>query len=206
MASAPTFQSNPYSSFDPSQWTNPYSQYQSSALPFPLSYVGWPTNALGQPIQPQLQAQMAAQPQAAPAAAPAMGTSLNSSAMTAAQQQAMAQNMRVQPTDGTFGWNAGYASPVMNLPPVQAAAPQAAAPQAAAPRANAAGLTPQQYMALIANPGPVATPGATVPQAGSPSPMGPGVLQQFLANWHPTSTGPGSGFQQGFARALKGNG
>ena len=31
--------------FDPSQWTNPYSNFYGKALPFPPSYAGTPNNA-----------------------------------------------------------------------------------------------------------------------------------------------------------------
>ena len=79
----------------------------------------------------------------------------------------------------------------------QAAAPQAA-PQTAAP---AAPNSWQNTMAMLANPGKVTTPGATVPATASAQP-GPGALQAFLANWKPAQSGPGSGFQQGFAGAL----
>jgi hypothetical protein len=80
----------------------------------------------------------------------------------------------------------------------------AAAPQAPAPAAGPGGLTAQQYLQLRANPGRVTTPGATVPQASSATP-GPGMLQQFLANWNPATSGPGSGFQQSFSKALRGS-
>jgi hypothetical protein len=57
---------------------------------------------------------------------------------------------------------------------------------------------------MLANPGPVATPGATVPQASSANQPGPGVLQNFLANWQPASSGAGSGFTQNFNSILRG--
>jgi hypothetical protein len=57
----------------------------------------------------------------------------------------------------------------------------------------------------LANPGKVTTPGATVPASASAQP-GPANLQSFLANWKPAQSGPGSGFQQNFATALKGMG
>jgi hypothetical protein len=78
---------------------------------------------------------------------------------------------------------------------------------AAAPAAtsNPSGLNAQQYLQLLANPGQVTTPGATVPQASSAQP-GPGVLQQFMQNWRPQASGPGSGFTNNFYQALKAQG
>jgi hypothetical protein len=101
------------------------------------------------------------------------------------------------------GQNYGSATPT-NVPPTMmpgvygqsqaAAAPQAAKP--AGPDMNAA------YLAALSNPGHVTTPGATVPQAPTPSGQS-GVLQQFLANWKPT-TGAGNYNNQGFYNALQG--
>ena len=51
---------------DPTQWSNPYSNFQGAPLPFPPGYAGTPSNAAtGQPIQPP------------PSASP-QGTTLNS--------------------------------------------------------------------------------------------------------------------------------
>jgi hypothetical protein len=188
MADTPTFQSNPYGSFDPSQWSNPYSNYYGQKLPFPASYAGTPTNALGQPIQPP------------------PGMTLNS---TPQQPQAPArQTVGLQPSDlagpsalnpsgnqalGMANWG-GMMSPQ--------AQPQQQAPQAAAPSAP---NNWQNTLSMLANPGHVTTPGATVPQApptgGQPS---PGVLQNFLQNWQPAQSGAGSGFTQNFNSILRG--
>jgi hypothetical protein len=195
MASTPTFQSNPYADFDPSQWANPYSNFQNSAIPFPASYSGWPTDAQGNPIQAPPGMTLNSSPaQPAPAAAPA----------AAAPQQ---QGRYVQTSAGgqlPSGENYGSATPT-NVPaqyqyiPAPQAAPQPAPP----PAANPAGLSSQQYLQLRANPGHVTTPGATVPIASGTQPNN-SVLQQFLANWNPAQSGPGSQFQQQFAKALKG--
>ena len=84
MADAPTFQSNPYGSFDPSQWTNPYSQFYGKALPWPSSYAGWPTDATGNPIQKPPGMTLNSTPQqAAPAAAAPQQTGLHSAAYAA---------------------------------------------------------------------------------------------------------------------------
>ena len=180
--------------FDPSQWSNPYSNFYGKALPWPSSYAGSPTNALGQPIQP---------PQ---------GMTLNS---TPAQPQApAAPSMAPLGSPARAMQNLGYGDWSMLDPMLgHSSLPQSAqggampgamqptaAPQAAAPPNNW-----QQTLSLLANPGHVTTPGATVPQApqggGQPS---PGVLQNFLANWQPAQSGPGSGFQQNFNTILRG--
>ena len=71
MADTPTFQPNPYANFDPSQWSNPYSKFYGKALPWPSSYAGMPTNAMGQPIQPPPGMTLNSSPAAPAAAAPA---------------------------------------------------------------------------------------------------------------------------------------
>lgn len=195
-----------YAGFDPSQYSNPYSAYNNQALPS-WSYAGWPTDAMGNPIRMPAGMtlnQTPAQPQA-PAAA----------------QQASTSNPMI---NQLLGWNAlenmnmpgraastgdPYLDKVYGIGQQQPAQSSAAVQPAQAATANSAGLTPQQYMQLRANPGRVVTPGATVPQSAQdyqPTSGQGGVLQQFLANWRPATSGPGSGFQQGFAKALQGMG
>lgn len=213
MASVPTFAPNPYANFDPSQWSDPYSQFQSSALPWPSSYVGWPTNALGQPIQAPPGMTLNSQPAAAaPAPTPfsagaptfyagrpgqpnyqtsqqwspsqfLLGAPGVSQAQARQNQQAETNYLQGLGPSGTTGGGSGV-SPL----PAQAA--------------NPAGLTSQQYLSLLAHPGNVATPGATVPQASPGWQPSNGVLQQFLQNWRPAQSGPGSAFGQNFAAAL----
>jgi hypothetical protein len=201
MASTPTFNPNPYANFDPSQWTNPYSNFQNSAIPFPATYSGWPTDASGNPIQPTPgmtlnsspgQAGAAAQPAPAASAGPMMnflGTGPQS--LTAVDARQAAQT----------GTNPAL-YPLLNQQ-MQGAGQQA--PPMPAQQANPSGLTSQQYLQLRANPGHVTTPGATVPQSAGSATPGPGMLQQFLANWNPATSGPGSGFQQAFSKALRGS-
>jgi hypothetical protein len=208
MVDTPTFSPNPYANFDPSQWTNPYSQFYGRALPWPSSYAGQPTNALGQPIAapPGMTLnQTPAQPQA-----PVQPQAPASAGFSPQQASAILQatgNWGINSTGGNGGAGGG----VNNQNSIDAfnrltagyrPQPQQAAPQAASP---AAANNWQQTLAMLANPGPVATPGATVPQAapggGQPS---PGVLQNFLANWQPGSSGPGSGFTQNFNTILRG--
>lgn len=209
MASTPTFQPNPYANFDPSQWTNPYSQFYGKALPWPSSYAGTPNNALGQPIQqPQPPGmtlnQTPQQPQAPAAAAPSNQFGIGNAewaAMSPRQQSAMAPQGVVGYSNQVDQGNgsAGQYQPIYG--PMQAPQQQAA-PQAAAP---AAPNNWQSTLSMLANPGQVNTPGATVPQApqGSAQPS-PGVLQNFLANWQPAQSGPGSGFTQNFNTILRG--
>jgi hypothetical protein len=204
MASVPTYQSNPYANFDPSQWSNPYSAYQNGALPWPSSYAGWPTNALGQPIQPPQGMTLnstPAQPQA-PAAQPAQpatqpGVSPGGSAW------ALAQAMNPTTAQGN---NSGTINAVQLYNQMTGGGNSPAAPAAAAPAApSPSGPNNwQQALAMLAHPGQVTTPGATVPQSASSAQPGQGVLQQFLNNWRPAQSGPGSGYAQSFNNILRG--
>jgi hypothetical protein len=209
MASVPTFSPNPYGNFDPTQWSNPYSPFQSSALPWPPTYGGTPTNALGQPIASYQQWQQQNQPP--PQAPPTPGMTLNSSAASPGNNGQMTQllNTLIQNAQGapqhSWGNNqmgTGQGNLIGNLS-AQRAALQAQPQTAAPPPAPAAPNNWQAALAARANPGFVATPGATVPQSPTNYQPGPGVLQQFLQNWRPGSSGPGAGFQQAFANALQ---
>jgi hypothetical protein len=200
------FSPNPYSDFEPSQWSNPYSPYPSSALPFPASYLGWPTNAMGQPIQAPPGMTLNSSPAAA-AQTPQQANPQQSAINNAIINQMAQQGMMNVP--GGIGGNGrgvyeGIAgTPLNNIPNLRAM--NSAAPAPPTPAANnPSGLTSQQYLSLLAHPGNVTSPGFA-PQ-GSSQPLGSGVLQQFLANWNPSKSGPGSGFQQAFAQALKGSG
>jgi hypothetical protein len=248
MDSPPVFSPNPYANFDPSQWSNPYSSFQNKGIPFPASYMGWPTDAMGNPIgatsaTPGLTPGQTSLPStpgttlnsapaaAAPAAAPStygpgnpppggsmFGGDPNNPGRTYAQEQAMSPAGMYSRFMGAlpgpqFNGRGGVDSAAANQTnalmgqlaanqyygsqqPQQAAAP-------AAPASPSSGLTAQQYLSLLAHPNPVTTPGATVPQsAQSYQPQG-GGLAQFLAGWNPAQSGPGSGFQQGFNRALR---
>jgi len=192
----PTFAPNAYSGFDPSQWSNPYSQF-SGALPWPASYSGWPTNALGQPIQPPPGMTLNSAPQAAaPQPVAPQGQTVGQGTM---QALGMDGNPQVaQLLLGSLGMSPSVQNSIIGQSTGQ---PGAAAP-AMSSTPNPAGLSSQQYLQLMANPGKVVTPGATVPQSATSYQPGSGVLQQFLANWNPAQSGPGSGFTQGFAKAL----
>ena len=232
--------------FSPDQWLNQFSNFNNAALPWPSSYVGTPTDAMGKPIQPPpgmtLNSPPAAPPQAAAPQVPqflqtAGGTISGGStarnmgvsdgnvpggyvvnpAYVQQQQQAAGAPSTASAGQGGGGmtmqqmlasftpiqqqWWAGAPASekqqAMNTYGVGAAAPQAA-PQAA-PNSW------QNTMAMLANPGKVTTPGATVPAGPSAQPSS-GALQAFLQNYKPTQSGPGSQFQQGFANTLKGMG
>jgi hypothetical protein len=205
MPSVPTYMPNPYGNFDPSQYTNPYSSFQNSGIPFPASYAGWPTDANGNPIQPPQGMTLNSSPaQPAPAPVPAAQQSFPSSGPSNVM---LGSSSGVGPggigagSPNTIGANL-FLGPGSAPSPAQMAAAQAPQPSAAPPQAGPGGLTAQQYLQLRANPGYIATPGATVPQSQTSYQPGSGVLQQFLANWNPAQSGPGSGFQQQFAKAL----
>ena len=246
MASTPTFTPNPYANFDPSQWSNPYSQFYGQALPWPSSYAGTPTNALGQPIQsPQAPQGMTlnstpAQPQA-PAAAPASNpfanvqipqgqndaayqprgglTPMQWQALTPQQRMAasvplgeVAAGVAATPSDSfvashnnpSGGAAPGAGSYLQGLGAtafhqMQQQQPQAPAAAPGAPNAW------QNTLSMLANPGRVTTPGATVPQSPTSYQPNNGVLQAFLQNWQPAQSGPGSGFQQAFNKSLRGS-
>ena len=200
---------NPNALFSPDQWSNQFSNFNNAALPWPSSYVGTPTNAMGQPIQPPPGTTLNSAPAAASTApaAPAAPSATSWNPTMGLQSLANMSGKPVQSSAGGVmptGQNTGLDHP-QYIPSSyvypQAAAPQAA-PQAAAP---AAPNNWQNTMAMLANPGKVTTPGATVPATASAQP-GPGSLQAFLQNWKPAQSGPGSGFQQGFAGSLKGMG
>lgn len=246
MDSPPVFSPNPYANFDPSQWSNPYSSFQNKGIPFPASYMGWPTDAMGNPIAATSATPGLTPGQTSAAAAPAStpGTTLNSSPTgggspwmgnssayrpptqaggqyTVNPAAFSALGGSVDPSTGQTIYQAnralqGYYTPagspgaMAGLSPadmsglnqaITGGGQQAAAPTPAA--SPSGGLTAQQYLSLLAHPNPVTTPGATVPQsAQSYQPQG-GGLAQFLAGWNPAQSGPGSGFQQGFNRALR---
>ena len=196
MASVPTYAPTEYGNFDPSQWSNPYSNFQNSALPFPSSYSGWPTDSMGNPIQAPPGMTLNSTPQAAaPQAAAPSGQTVGQGTMQALGMggNPQAQNMLLS----SMGMGPGVQNSIIG----QSTGQQAAATPAAH-AANPSGLTSQQYLQLLAHPNPVQTPGATVPQSAQGYQPNNNVLQQVLANWNPAQSGPGSGFQKAFGKAL----
>ena len=201
MADDPDIKAYPYM-FDPSQLANPYTQWNKQALPFMGQYAGAPTDARGNPIQSYqdaLAAQKAAQA-AAVAAPPAKGTTLNS-----APQQYDKPTINeggMLPSGQNYGTSSPtYIPATLNYSQSQ---PQAAPQQApAAPAAPAGPDMNAAYLAALANPGKVTTPGATVAQSAPPSSQS-GVLQQFLANWKPGANPAGTYNPNLFPDALRG--
>lgn len=243
--------------FSPDQWSNQFSKFNDAPLPFPPAIagnpwtgqapqqpgdVGWPTDALGNPIQVPKGVTLNTSPAAAPPPAAAPQQNNNQAALNMLlTQSALANTPEGTPDAGGRGAYTGlggtpFGVPLLNalqqqraqanaargpVDPNQSAAswiqqmsgqslagaPGAAPPAAAASAAPAAagggGLTYPQYLSLLANPGPVPTYGATVPQSPTAYQPGSGVLQNFLANWKPAQSGPSSAFQQAFAAALQ---
>ena len=105
-----------------------------------------------------------------------------------AQMQAAFSQM--SPTYANGQTNPNYAPSLMAM--MGGAGGGAGGGAAAAPAAAAGPDMNAAYLAALASPGHVTTPGATVAQSAPPSNQS-GVLQQFLANWKPggESQGPG---------------
>lgn len=190
--------------FDPSQWMNPYSNFYGKALPWPSSYAGTPTNALGQPIQQPPGMTLNQTPQQPQAPALAQQSQIPEFLPTGAGGSSGVNPQNI----GSGGANPGNTLSGYQVNPAYAIqqmqqqyAPQQAAPQAAAP---AAPNNWQDTLSMLANPGHVTTPGATVPQAQSATGVQPGVLQSFMQNWKPAQSGAGSGFAQNFNTILRG--
>ncbi len=211
--------------FDPSQWANPYTQWNKQALPFMGQYAGVPTDARGNPIQSYVDAQTQSQAAQAAAAAPpaqAPPTTLNSNPLTQATGPGGLNREGLNPNAYGLGAQSG-ASPMnpsgnaalfaanwggfMPTSGQWGGAQQQAAPAPVAPAAPAGPDMNAAYLQALSNPGRIATPGATVPQSAPPSNQS-GVLQQFLANWQnkgaPTQ-GAGNYNNKGFFDALQGN-
>ena len=212
---------NPDALFSPDQWLNQFSNFNNSALPWPSSYAGTPTDAMGNPIQSAVDANNASQAQyqqqlaaynQQKASTP--GTTLNSTPSQGFQQgvpntlnpsgNAMMGQLEWGGLPGTTNHQTAgaYLQGLQANPFSGAQQPQQ---QAAAPSAPTPPNNWQSTIAALANPGKVTTPGATVPATASTQP-GPGALQAFLQSYKPAQSGPGSGFQKGFGNTLKGMG
>jgi hypothetical protein len=204
---------NAYANFDPTQWSNAYSNFNNAALPWPASYVGMPNDAMGNPIQPPAGLTLNSSPGPAPAAAPAAQaggdwTDPRGAAWGFASTMGGQPGRYVRTSAGgqlPSGENYGSSTPTnvpaqyQFIPQQQQAAPP---PQ---PTQQPGTMDINSALSMLANPGKVNTPGATVAQQPIAAPNQQG-LQSFLANWKPAQGGPGAGFQQGFSNALKGMG
>lgn len=204
-------QLNPMGNFDSSQWTNPYSSYYGKALPWPSSYFGTPNNALGQPIAPPtpgmtLNSSPVQQQAAAPTGISPYTIAKGNPAIDAGNMSAGLMALNSMIPNGPNSYQAGPGTPP-GYWEAQAAARGGAGAGGGNTGAVAAAAPNnwQTTLAQLANPGKVTTPGATIPAAptsgGQPS---PGVLQNFLQNWQPASSGAGSGFTQNFNSILRG--
>jgi hypothetical protein len=218
--------SNQFSLFDNNAlpWPSSYTGYPMDAMGNPIN----PQAGSGIPDYAQWQAN-----QAAPAPAATPGTTINSvpaSALADLQAQVNqgtinSANATQSNNTGTFGnVNTGIAnSPgavdaIIGLAKYKEQANQDYAagkaigmPQQASAPASVGGgpsnnLTYPQVLSLLANPGKVTTPGATVPASATSAQPSSGALQSFLSNWKPAQSGPSSGFQQDFSKTLKGMG
>jgi hypothetical protein len=186
---------------DPTQKSNQFSQYNNKALPYPPTYNGVPTDAMGRPIQSFLDWQ-----KANPG-----GTTLNSTPAQPAQAPPP-QTMRVpnplagQPIYGGAnpGSNGGWGSVYQGMQP-QYLTGQMTPQQQQAPSGGAGGgatgqsAAPNNWQAAInalANPGNPQTMGANVPLVQGYQPSG-GVNQAFL-----NQAGSGAGMNQNFLSAL----
>ena len=207
MADDPDIKAYPFQ-FDPSQFANPYTQWNKQALPFMGQYAGGatgPTDAHGNPIQSYQDALAAHNAWQPPVA---QGMTLNSSPQSNVPQYIYnpggmiptGQNTGLdhpQYIPASYQVNPAYAMQQQGQGQQQTAAKSAAPAAPAGPDMNAA------YLAALANPGKVTTPGATVAQSAPPS-ASSGVLQQFLANWKPGANSAGTYNPNLFPDALRG--
>ena len=140
MADTPTFSPNPYANFDPSQWTNPYSQFSGKALPWPSSYAGMPTNALGQPIATPPGITLNSTPAAAPQAPDAAsGAQFPTGSPLWQAQQSGASPAKMQAMFGQMSPTIGGQTKPNDAPSLMAMMGGAGAGGQAAPQAAAGG-------------------------------------------------------------------
>ena len=201
---------------DPTQRSNQFSLYNNQRIPFPPTYNGAPTNAMGQPIQSFVDWQ-----QANPG-----GVSINNTPAQPAQPppgqwginnamlNSMGQNAARVTQQGGGPANGSQLSDVINmrgqnnalygvgLGPGGSVPTQwnTAAPSAAQQGGGGQGAPPNNWQAAInalANPGNPQTMGATVPMQTGSQPAG-GVNQAFLQQ-----AGAGQGMNSNFLSALR---
>jgi hypothetical protein len=178
---------------------NQYSQFQGR-MPFP-GYVGTPTDALGRPIQmPQQTPGTTLNSTPAAAAAPPSGATDYSTSNPAYANYLKGHPAGSQMTAGGQIPSGGSSAAPTNVPPTMMPGVYGQQSPTAAPQSS--GVAPgslNNALAALSNPGPVTTPGATVPQSTVGSQ--PSVLQQFLANKQ-GGTGAGNYSNQGFFDTL----
>ena len=198
--------------FDPTQRSNQFSLYNNQRLPYPPTYNGVPTNAMGQPIQSfqNWQAQnpggttlnaTPAMPPQAPQATYYYGNALSPGGiqttntfgpqvLMGAPGVSRAQGLQNMQTANNAVLGLGPGGSQFGAGATQPQQPQA--PQASGPPNNW-----QAAINALANPGNPAIQGANVPLQTGSQPAG-GVNQAFLQN-----AGAGQGMNQGFLSALR---
>jgi hypothetical protein len=225
-----TFQpQNPDALFSPDQWLNQYSLFSNKALPWPSSYAGAPTDAMGNPIQSYTDANNAAQSNyqaqlaqynAGQGQQQAPGTTLNSTPTSYPQgiyTPGAVDKLGVRNPSGDIPLSSfaggDYGSQASNdasgLMMLLGMDPTMGMPKQSAPAGPAPPAPPNMWQATLsalANPGKVTTPGANVPASPTSSQPSSGALRAFMQNFKPAQSGPGSQFQQGFGNTLKGLG
>ena len=189
---------------------NKYSAFNNNPLQL-QGYVGNPTNAQGQPIQPQPGTTLNSSPMAAPAAAPqqsqipqflpvGMGQGTGGAA-GGENAQGSGQATAGQNVGGGYQINPAYA---IQQAQQQYAAQQAPQAQPAQPAPTPGIMSRDQSLALLSNPGHVTTPGANVPQS-APAGQQPNVLDSFLQNnAQPSAPGAGGYSNAPFFKTLQG--
>jgi hypothetical protein len=178
--------------FDPTQQSNQFSLFNNAALPFPPTYNGAPTNAMGQPIQSFQQWQQQNPGGVSLNATPAQPDNSGQFAFNKALINSMGQSML---SNGLMGGQAngggrgdaytGLANNptygnLIHLNALNNAMGQTGAQGAAQPQAG--GGAPNNWQAAInalSNPGNPQTMGANVPLQTGYQPAG-GVNQAFL--------------------------
>jgi hypothetical protein len=179
---------------------NQYSQFQGR-IPFP-GYVGTPTDALGRPIQQTPGTTLNSTPAALPAAAaapPATGAPDYSTSNPAYANYLKGHPAGSQMTAGGQIPSGGSSAAPTNVPATMMPGIYGQSPAAAPQSPGAAPGSLNNALAALSNPGPVTTPGATVPESSVGSQ--PSVLQQFLANKQ-GGTGAGNYSNAGFFDTL----
>lgn len=152
--------------FAPSEWANKFSNYKGSALPWPPSYSGVPTDALGNPIQSYLDWQKANPPgttiTTTPTAAQPRGYVPDAWALLTPQQRIAATNaVNPDPTSAAFAnaWlNTGAGSQPTN-PFIGGGGGGGGLLSSTYSSAGASPNNWQAVLSALSNPGKVTTPG-----------------------------------------------
>jgi hypothetical protein len=154
---------NPWGTFDPTQKSNQFSNFNNAALPWPPSYAGAPTNAAtGQPIQSYQNWQ-----QQNPG-----GMTMNN---TPAQPQAPPQNAMTPAMAQQLGAPGLALASAMGAPGVTPQTPYGQPGTNTAAIWNAAGATPQQMAGLFGQMSP------TIPGTNQPNPNYSARIGQLMA-------------------------